>query len=291
MIGAENYCEGIGFGYSTKIPIYDKKDLIKRLEWILNGKKGKGPIIRPITDCKYISEDNDFERLLTEGKSKILLKGKFSKESRNSIVVTSIPPSRSFSFILRKFEKELQVEKSLGWQDESRTSTRVRFTIIKPRTLNMDKLYKKMKKVLDGSITFDCNVCNQKGKVVTLSIDTMIHNVYKVYSKVVAKVLNDDIQLADNKVAELNFIEKIKPLLREELKSNPDNVDLAIEHIAAKLKVTQKTVKEVFDKFTVSRIFKVKTETGDLLAKKTELQSKLNNITEYIWKEKYCNDL
>jgi DNA gyrase/topoisomerase IV subunit A len=79
LIGTTNYCEGIGFGYSTKIPVYTKKDLIKRLEWLLGGKKEQEPLIKPITDCTLISEDNDFRELLTTGKAKILFKGKYVK--------------------------------------------------------------------------------------------------------------------------------------------------------------------------------------------------------------------
>lgn len=291
LIGTTNYCEGIGFGYSTKIPVYTKKDLIKRLEWLLDGKKCQEPLIKPITDCTLISEDNDFRELLTIGKAKILFKGKYVKESRNSIIITSIPPSRQFQTILSKFEKEIVDEKSLAWQDESKTSTKVRFMIIKPRSLDIDDVCKKLDVVLTSALTFECNVCNTSGKVVRLGIDDMLLNVYKVYTQVVQLVLQEQIKQADDKITEFGIITKIRPLLREQLRDNPDDVSKAITEISRGLLLQETIIKEIFDKYTITRIFKIKTETGKLEEEKKDLQSKLNNLSQYIWKEKYQNDL
>ena len=101
-----SYTEGIGFGYSTKIPAYTKADLLKRLEWLLSKQSGNGPIIRPITDCKYNNDVLEFGKLLTTGRAQLKYIGKFHKESEKSIIITAIPPSRSFLTILKKFDKK-----------------------------------------------------------------------------------------------------------------------------------------------------------------------------------------
>ena len=289
LIGEINYCCGLGFGYRTLIPCYTKSDLLKRLQWLLADKNGIEPIIKPITDCTYLSTETEFKQLLTTGNSKIDYEGKFHIDGRNSIIVTSVPPSRSFTSILKKFEKEIAIEKSLGWQDESKDKTRVRFTIIKPRCLSLPELTNKMKIALKGSLTFECNVCNTSGKVVTLSIDQMLLNVYNVYKQVVDYVLKKNIQDIQNSIDELLFIEKIKPLLSIQLKQNPDDIDLVLFNIAKSLDTKIETIKSLFDKYTISRIFRVKTDTAKLKSEQNDIQTKLNNITTYIWNEKYAS--
>jgi len=295
LIGQKSYCKGIGFGYGTLIPIYKESDLLKRLHWLLTGKKGKAPIILPITDCDYQSTSSDFEQLLTAGNARINYKGKYKKEGTKSIIIESIPPSKSFHVILKKFSKEIIQDKSLGWQDESKTSTKVRFTILKPRMLKMASLIKKLESVLEGSLTFDCNVCNTAGKVVRLSIDDMLLNVYKIYRQVVEKVLKGKIKDTQDSVDEMILVGKIKPILSIQLKKNPDDVDKVIEEIAIILKETPDHIKQIFDKFTIRRIFKVKTDISTLTKTKKDFQNKLENLDTYIWNQKYLgkpeNDL
>jgi len=287
LIGESNYCEGIGFGYSTKIPIYKKSDLIKRLRWLLDGKTGTEPVIKPITDCKFDSDDSEFKSLLTTGRARIQFQGKYHIESDNSIIVTAIPPSKTFLTILKKFDKEISVEKSLGFQDISTDSTKVRFTVIRPRSLKLAFVVKTMKSVLCGSCVFECNVVNSSGKVVTVSIDDMLVNIYKVYCRVVEKVLKDRIEVLDSDIEELKLIEKIKPLLSIELKTNPDNLDLVISNIAKGTGESVDRIKEVFEKYTLARIFRIKTNTKTLLSERNLNQSNLDNLHDYVWKEKY----
>ena len=282
-----SYCQGMGFGYRTLIPCYTKADLLKRLEWILSDKTTNGPIIKPISDCKILSGDVEYSQLLTSGKAKLEFQGKYKKDGANSVVIESLPPSRSFQALFTKFNKEITVDKSLGWQDESKTSTKVRLTIIKPRMLKMSDLEKKLKTVMKGSVTFECHVCNVQGKVTLLGIDDMLLNVYKVYKQVVGKVLQKqsiDIQIH---IDELNLIELIKPLLSLELKANPDDLTLVIANISAPLKQSEEVIKGIFDKYTLSRIFRIKTDTVQLLQQKQIIDANHADLTNYIWKEKY----
>jgi DNA gyrase/topoisomerase IV subunit A len=287
LLGEQSYCQGMGFGYRTLIPCYTKSDLLKRLEWLLGGKKGNEPIIKPVSDCKIKSPDPDIKQLLTTGKSKIEFVGKYRKDGPKSIIIESIPPSKSFQVILKKFNKEITVDKSLGFTDESKTSSQVRLTIIKPRMLKMAQLEKKLKPLLQGSLTFECHMCNTKGKVVLLSIDNILLNVYNVYRQVVGKVLQQQSAEIQKHIDELKLIELIKPLLSQELKANPDDLPLVIKNIAASLKQTQEVIKGIFDKYTLSRIFRIKTDTQQLLQQKQTIDANFANLTNYIWKEKY----
>jgi DNA gyrase/topoisomerase IV subunit A len=282
-----SYTEGIGFGYKTMIPSYTKSDLIKRLKWLLNDKKGKEPIIKPISDCAITSGKAELQTLLTTGKAKIEYQGRYVLDGKKSIIIEAIPYSTSFSKIFKKFNKEMTIDKSLGWQDDSTVSTRVRLTIVKPRMLKMANLEKKVKEALAGSVSFQSHICNTSGKVVLLGVDDMLLNVYKVYKQIVAQVLLRQSQEIQNSIDELNLIELIKPLLSVELKTNPDDLQLVIKNIASALSQKQEVIKQIFDKYTLSRIFRIKTDTQQLQQKKTIIDNNHKNIVDYIWKEKY----
>jgi DNA gyrase/topoisomerase IV subunit A len=282
-----SFCQGIGFGYRTMIPCYTKLDLIKRLKWLVSDKKGKEPIIKPITDCKILSDDIELKKLLTTGHTAIKFEGKISKVGKKEILVESVSPSRAFKQVLEKLSKEIEKDKSVGVIDESTTTTKVRFAVLKPRMIKQQQLYDKVKQLITGSVTFQCHVVNTHGKVVLLSVDDILMNVYKVYLQITTKVLKHqslDTQMA---IDELNLIALIKPLLSTELKTNPDNLDLVITNISKKLKKDKEVIKSLFDKYTLSRIFKVKTDTQQLMQRKKMLDHNIENVSDYVWKEKY----
>ena len=192
-----------------------------------------------------------------------------------------------FSAILKKFEKEISVDRSIGWQDESKTETRVRFTIIKPRMIKMHEFLNRMQDALKGSMTFECNVCNTKGKVVTLSIDAMILNVYNIYKQVTEEVLKEESKTLQKNIDELELIRGIKPHLSDELKQHPDELELVISNIAKVVSVSNDIVKNIFDKYIIARLFRINTDTTKLLHEKVVIDANINNLENYIWKEKY----
>jgi hypothetical protein len=225
---------------------------------------------------------------LTAGKGKMEVKGRYTVDALNkSIIITSIPPGKTFISLLKKFNKEIESEKSIGYIDETKTKTKVRLKILRPRMINMQNLIKKLDKELTGTITFECNMVNTKGKVVLVSVDGMLMNIYKLHKKIVIGVLNKEIEDIDEKIIELGYLALIKPELSRQLKLNPNNILIVMQNISKVVKIDGEIVKKIFDKFTISRIFKTNTETAELKLKRKEKVDKLNNIDDYIWKEKY----
>lgn len=281
-----NYCQGIGFGHRTYIPSYKTSDLVKRLNWLLT-KEGKEPIIKPITDCLYISKDKDFQELLTTGKGKIEYRGVSELDySNKSVIVKAIPPNKSFQRILGALENDIQIQKSIGFIDESTKTTKVRFTALK-RGMTIEQLAKKINVHLVGSITFDCNMCDTEGNVVTVSIDQMLLNVYNSYKAIVSKVLLDTIAKLQSDIDELNMIAKIKLVLPKWLKQHPDDSDLLIAGINTDTHIPIETIDKLFDKYTIKRILKIRTDIQELEQKKIGNQNNFNNLDSYVWTDKY----
>ena len=280
------YCQGIGFGSRTIIPSYHVPDLVKRLRWLLGYEK-KEPVIKPITDCKYLSSTKDFQELLTTGKAKLDYIGISETDySSKSIIVKSIPPSKSFSKILKAMEKDIQVQKTIGFIDESTGVTRVRFTSLK-RSLRLDILAKKVNAQLRGSITFECNMCDREGNVVLVSIDDMLLNVYKNYEQIVQSVLTTNINKTQEEIDELILIGKIKKALPKWLREHPDDPDKVINGVSVDTQIDKEKVIELFGKYTITRILKIKTDIVVLETKKAEFQANLDNLATFVWDSKF----
>jgi len=284
----KSMCQGIGFGSRTVIPNYETKDLVKRLKWLLGYEK-KEPIIRPLTDCTFISKDKDFQELLTTGKAKIEYRGITEIDyAGKGVVVKSIPPSKSFNKILKSLENDIEITKTIGFIDESTVHTRVKFLSLK-RSLTLDQLQKKINTHLVGSITFECNMCDEDGNVVLVSVDQMLKNVYNNYIKIVEAVLNANMVRIQKEIDELILITKIKVVLPKWLREFPDDPDRVVNGIASDTQIASEVVGQLFDKYTMSRILKIRTDITSLEIKKQENQTNLNNLAPYVWSDKYQN--
>jgi DNA gyrase/topoisomerase IV subunit A len=284
----KSMCQGIGFGSRTLIPNYEIKDLVKRLKWLL-GYESEEPIIRPLTDCTFISKNKDFQELLTTGKAKIEYRGITEIDyAGKGVIVKAIPPSKSFQKILKSLENDIEITKTIGFIDESTKKTKVRFVSLK-RSLTLDQLQKKINSHLIGSITFECNMCDDDGNVVLVSVDQMLLNVYKNYIKIVDAVMNTNIGRIQKEIDELILITKIKVVLPKWLREFPDNPDQVVSGIAEDTQITPELVGQLFDKYTMSRILKIRTDITSLETKKQEFQTNLSNLASYVWSDKYQN--
>jgi DNA gyrase/topoisomerase IV subunit A len=282
----KNYPQGIGFGSRTYIPCYQIPDLVKRLKWLLGIQKTE-PVIKPISDCDILSTTNDYKELLISGKGKIELQGK-SYIDKKSVIINSVPPTKTLSKIIISLDKDITA-KNIGWTDESngKDGTKVRFTILRQRGYSIESLYEKIQKLLRGTITFECNMCDRDGKVILTSIDQMLLNTYNMYKNVVEKYFKDNIKNLDNKIQEMNYIQSIKKILPELLKTYPDNPDKIIELINTTLQIPNDTIKDLFEKYNINRLLKVKVDIEKVENDKKVFVVNLNNLVNYIWTEKY----
>jgi len=286
-----NGCQGIGFGSRTVIPTYKSTDLIKRLRWLLNGKKGIEPVIKPITKCTELSQEEEFKKLLTTGVAKLDYEGVTETDVHNkAVIIKSLPPGKTFDKILNQLENEIQIEKALGWTDETSgsTGTRVRFTILRQRGYQLETLVKKMKKLVAGSVTFECNMCDRKGNVILVSVDQMLLNVYNMYKSVIERYLKITINELQAKIDEMELIRRIKVVLPKHLQQHPDDPDSVISLISSETTIAIDIIKQLFEKYNINRLLKVKTDIESVQEEKQQFINNLNNLEQYVWSQKYA---
>jgi len=284
LLRKTSYCTGIGFGFKTYMPSYKKEDLVKRLNWLLT-KQGTEPIIRPVTDCTFDKDDAPFKELLTKGKAKIMYKGKVKLDKVNkAVIVNSISPARKWTGLLNKLKDQIQVQKSIGFLDEScGDKTEVVFKAIK-RGQDMEKLYKIIQKNICGEVSFICNVCDVDGNVKTVSIDDLLLKSYQNYKEANIKMLEFKIKSFQQIIDELKLVEKIKKVLPKLLKECPDDFDGLLNGVFTDTSINKDVLVTLFEKYTIPRFLKCKTDTSDTLKKMDIVKDYLKNIDNFVWR-------
>jgi DNA gyrase/topoisomerase IV subunit A len=281
LIGTE-YTQGIGFGFKTYIPCYAIKDLYQRLLWLLGIRKRK-PIIAPITDCMITSDKKELDKLLTTGKAKIDVEGIIEVNKRaNMVTLKSWPPGKRFQTFLTKFAKELN-ENMIGFTDLSVHDTNIVFQVVRER--NRDKIFNQfLEKLIDvnkGSISFEVVVVDENNNVLTQSIDEMLLNTYHKYVTANEEMLKHEITKLGNTISEYEALLKIRPILGES--SNMSlSMDKVLDIIENSTDVPRDLAKEIMNKYKISKLLTIDTDTTELKNTQIDLTSKMKNIDTFV---------
>lgn len=281
LMGNE-YTQGIGFGYKTYIPCYQIKDLYNRLLWLLGVRKRK-PIIAPLTDCNIISGTDILNQLLVTGKAKVEVEGIIEINNRkNTVTLKSWPPGKRFESFLNKFSKELN-ENMIGFTDLSVTETKIVFQVLRER--NRDKIFKdfieKLKVAIKGIISFEVILVDSNQKVISGSIDDMLLNTYNMFLKVNEDTLKYEISKVNNIIEEYIALELIREPLSVCIGSG-FSIEDSINEIAKTTPVIKRVIEMLINKYRISKMMSLDTDTNELENKAKFFQDKLDNLSEFV---------
>jgi len=281
LMGNE-YTQGIGFGFKTYIPCYKVEDLHQRLLWLLGIRKRK-PIINPITDCIITSPPAVIESLLTTGKAKIEVEGVIEENIRNNTVtLKSWPPGKRFVSMLNKFSAELD-SGMIGFTDLSVGETKIVFQVLRER--NRDKIYTDflatIKEAIKGAISFETTVVDIDRKVLVKPIDTMLLDTYNMFTQMNENMLKHEISKLSERINEFQALEKIREPLSVCIQKKLD-IPKTLGIITKETGVPQKQVLELINKYRISKLMTLNTDTSELTHKVSELKTNLKDLTEYV---------
>ncbi len=280
LLGNE-YTQGIGFGYKTFIPCYSKKDLKKRLLWLLGETKTE-PIIKPKTDCIITAKNKILRELLTTGKAKIDVEGIIEEiPHKNKVILKSWPPGKRFESFLKRFTTELD-SNMIGFTDLSVTDTQIVFQVIRQRS--RDNIYQdfvqKLKGLLIGLISFDMKLVNEKHEVVTASVDTLLKNSYGNYKTAVQTMLKYEIDNIINTSTDYKTLLRIRPSLKKHMTGRTKITD-KVNLIASESNVKLETVERLL-KLSIKRLLTMELDIDELKNKLKGVQNNLENLDQYI---------
>jgi len=281
LMGTE-YTQGIGFGFKTFIPCFRVKDLHQRLLWLLGLRKTK-PIIAPITDCDITSPPAVLDELLTTGKAKLEVSGVLEANSRNNtITLKSWPPGKRFESMLNKFSSELD-SGMVGFTDLSVDETKIVFQVLRER--NRDKIFtdflEKIQETIKGTLSFETTVVDINHAVSVKPIDAMLLDTYNMFTEVNEKMLKHEISKLQEKIAEYNTLELIRKPLSHCIQKNWD-IPTTLDIITKETDVSGDVVLEMINKYRISKLMTLNTDTTELTNTLSEIQANLTNLTEYV---------
>ncbi len=281
----QEYTMGIGFGYKTLIPCYHEDDLKKRLKWLLKIIPDE-PLIKPITGCTIISDDDILRQLLTTGKSQITVKGNITYDSMHcKATLKSWAPGKKFETIYKKFS-DLTDNGEIGFSDLSNeeNGTHIVFNVLKQR--NRDKIFKQFKEIMElaivSNISFEISVV-EDNKVCQKSVDEMLLSTYNMYKQINQIMLKHEIERCTKIIDENNLLLKIRPLLIKELSSGEISSDIIISNISKNLNIEDENIiKILFDKYKIAKLLTIKTDITNVLEKIKILNKNLIEIDSFI---------
>lgn len=281
LLGQE-YTIGIGFGYRTFIPCYEMKDLYARLLWLL-GKTKEKPSISPITDCDILAGKENLEQLLTTGKAKIEVKGKYLKDDKAfQVLLRSWPSVNKFETILKRLNDELESGDIAYTDISSNGQTRILFEVIKQR--NKEAIYKNMISKIDsavvGNLSFEIIVVDFQKNVKIASVDEMLLNTFKKYGEITQVMMNTKILELENLKNEFNVLEKIRPYLKKYL--SMDNIEEVVEKLTKEADVDEEILRHILNKYMIKRLFTIKTDISKIEGSINEYRSNLAGLPEYL---------
>ena len=287
LIGQE-YTQGIGFGYKTFIPCYKVEDLRERLLYLLKIKKDR-PIIKPITNCKILSKNDELDTLLTTGKLSMRVQGVIEvNNTASKAILKSWPPGRRFESYLNKFSKELE-NGDIGYIDSSneRVGTKIEFDVLKQRNrvAIFSKFIAKLKEVVKGNISFETIVVDRHNNVKATSIDELLLNTYNYYTSVNETMLQQEINRYNELINEYNTLAKIRKPLADALswgRFDKEHMEEIITGVSEVSEVKPEIVKMLISKYKIQKLITLNIDTKEITDKVQELQADFNNIQNYV---------
>jgi DNA gyrase/topoisomerase IV subunit A len=278
LIGRD-FTQGIGFGYKTFVPFYDVSELQKRLEYLIGIRKRK-VIIEPMTDCTILSDREVLDELLTTGKAKIDVEGKYEIDHRtNTLFLYSWPPGRKFESILKKFQSDM-----IGFTDLSEQGqTKIAFQVLRER--NRDKIFKEFidnfKESVQGSISFEIITIDLDNNVRLKSVDEMLLDTFNRFKEVNQETIKKEMLKTEREIAEFVTLQIIRKPLSDCLKQEME-IEATIKYVAKITKIAPPAIRELFTKYRISKLLTIDTDTTELEQRNVELKERLKNLDEFV---------
>lgn len=294
LLGSGHDCNGnIGSGYKSEIPCYERKDLYRRLLYLIGETKTE-PVIEPkYYNCDILSSKKDLKEILTTGNGTVKLSGKITEDKKNlRVYLHGWTPKFGFQPILNKINSYMSLglldNSIIGYIDESTDDigTKIRFEVLKQR--NTEQIYENMllaiKNAIESEITYSIYAIDKDSRVKIASVDEMLLNAYKNFSSAFETNCNNKISECNNKINEYDVIYKIRPYISDSVKNNTNEDDM-IEYMSKKSKVDKESVKGVVDKYKIKKLLTLDLDKTNLQNNIKDWKTKLGNIQKYVLEE------
>ncbi len=279
----------MGYGLKTEIPVYEKADLFKRLEYVIKDSTTNAIIEPKIYGCKVVADPKELESLLKSGQGKIDVQGDYRISNvKNTITVKGWPPGITWDSILNKINKYgdygLLEKEEISHIDEStyETGTAVKFYVVKQR--GVQDTFNKMKDAIDfalrASITYTMYVVDN-GSVRIVGVDDMLLKCYNFYTAAFKVHRYNLIKKLKVKIEESNIILAIRPFINHCINKNL-NIEESITYLAEQSKKSEDEISSVLDKYNLKKLLTAKIDIAEFKKQITDTKTEIQNSAALI---------
>lgn len=229
------------------------------------------------TNLEIISGEKEWEQVVKQGKGKIKLAPIMERVDDNTIVIKSLPASKTCDNIFSILEKEIAQDK-VDVRDESTSDTHIVIEKVFRKQCDMNEVYDKLYKKLQISQSYNC--CFFSDEYIYVSYG--FHNVVKANLGYVIEThtnkLNCELKAVKEKLEILGTIQKIKSSSKLKQLFDKD-MEQAVEFICKTFSTTETTAKQVLAK---PMSYLTKEHQSEIDELKNEVQT-LETNTKDIW--------
>jgi len=118
-------------------------------------------------------------------------------------------------------------------------------------------------------------------KVLVKSIDAMLLDTFKMFTEVNKQTLQDEIEKATVKIEEYILLQKIRPSLIDCIQKSLTTED-TLKSINKITGIEESIISELINKYKISKLVTLNTDTSILTQKRKESTDNLNNLSTYV---------
>jgi len=146
------------------------------------------------------------------------------------------------------------------------------------------KLYFKvsdLKKVIQGSISFETIVVDKDQNVMHKSIDQMLLDTYNMYCKTTEKMINEEMNRLNTNISEYISLQKIRPVIAKGITSKKLTNDI-LDDIEKLTDVSKQVAKELINKYKINKLLTLDIDVDELDKQIKQLEEILKQIVPYV---------
>ncbi len=281
----------MGLGFKAEIPVFQKKDLFKRLQFLL-GMIDKEPIIKPIIEgCKIISKNKECKQLLNTGEAKLEIEGLYEEIPDEKVILVKGWGRRSSFDVLEKrinkFKNYNLLEKGeIGRIDCTKAETCIRFEVLRKKGSDdvYDKMVESIKDSLKSNVTYKMYAVTEDKNFKLTSVDEMLLTCYKYYVKAFIQHQKNLILSLNQRIDEANIIVKIRPLIKDCIAKEMYDVE-SIKYLSKNSNIKEEDIKSVIEKYNIKKLMNVKLDIEEYKKSILVCEAKIKNSEKEVMSE------
>jgi len=136
---------------------------------------------------------------------------------------------------------------------------------------------------MTATVSFETIVVDHNTKnVKNMSIDELLVSTFKIYQTINMRMLKSNESKINDAIIEVKLLEKVKPSLKKYISNKDLSVEQIIENIGNEIKEDKEKIKELFQKYRITKLLTFKADFDDLNTKLNVVKDNIKNIDKFV---------